>query len=129
MRLTSVLYWETEGKCSNEGIVRYESELKFPWSGQLRARPLLLPLGRAADFQHGQWVVKPEFMGDRQNRHKHLAVIHVDCIARGALLSPVYGSGYLPDTFHFSASLDAFHTYFINNYADHHMHKFVPKFN
>ena len=74
-------------------------------------------------------MVEPKFVGDCHNCGKDLTVIHVDSIAHGALLSPVYGSGYLPDNFHFSASLDAFHTYFVNNYADHHMHEFVLKFN
>ena len=88
-----------------------------------------VPVGDSVHEETGQWVVAPESVGKHCNRHKHLTVIHVDCIARGALLSPVYGSGYLPDNFHFSISLDAFHTYFVNNYADHHMHEFVPKFN
>ena len=28
-------------------------------------------------------------VGTGQNRHKNLSVVHVDCIVRGALLSPV----------------------------------------
>lgn len=86
-----------------------------------------IPVGESVHDETGQWVVKPEFIGTGQNRREHLAVVHVDCIARGALLSPVYGSGYIPDDLHFSASLDAFRTYFVNNFADHHMHEFVPK--
>lgn len=87
-----------------------------------------VPVGESVHDETGQWVVKPEFIGTGHNRCENLAVVHVDCIARGALLSPVYGSGYIPDDLHFSASLDAFRTYFVNNFADHHMHEFVPNF-
>lgn len=87
-----------------------------------------VPIGESVHDETGQWVVEPEFIGDGRNRRPNLAVIHVDCIARGALLSPVFGAGFLPDTFQFSASLDAFRSYFVNNYADHHMNEFVPKF-
>ena len=41
--------------------------------------------------------------------------------------SPVFGDGYLPDDFHFSHALDAFHSIFVNSYADHHTHEFIPK--
>ena len=86
-------------------------------------------VGDSVHEETGQWVVEPKFLGDHHNHCKYLAVIHVDCITCGALLSPIYGSGHLPDNFHFSTSLDALHTYFVNNYANHHMHEFVPKFN
>lgn len=86
-------------------------------------------VGDSVHEETGQWVVEPKFLGDHHNHCKYLAAIHVDCITCGALLSPIYGSGYLPDNFHFSTSLDALHTYFVNNYANHHMHEFVPKFN
>ncbi|KAJ7744723.1 hypothetical protein B0H14DRAFT_2406828, partial [Mycena olivaceomarginata] len=38
---------------------------------------------------------------------------------------PVYGTTALPENFHFSDSLDAFDRYFVNPYADHHMHEFL----
>ena len=87
-----------------------------------------IPVGKLVHDETGQWVVKPEFIGTGQNRRVNLAVVHVDCIARGTLLSPVFGSGYIPDDLHFCASLDAFHTFFVNNFADHHMHEFIPNF-
>lgn len=87
-----------------------------------------IPVGNSVHDETGQWVVKPEFMGTGHHRRANLAVVHVDCIARGAHLSPVYGSGFIPDDLHFSASLDAFRTYFVNNFADHHMHEFIPNF-
>lgn len=86
-----------------------------------------VPVGETVHSETGQWVVKPEYIGNGPNRQQNLAVIHIDSIARDALLSPVYGEGYLPDNFHFSHALDAFHTYFVNSYADHQMHEFIPK--
>ncbi|KAJ7871547.1 hypothetical protein B0H13DRAFT_2554444 [Mycena leptocephala] len=55
----------------------------------------------------------------------HLAVIHLDCIARGAHLLPVHGSAFLPHDFHFSYSLDAFRSFFVNRFVDHHTHEFL----
>ena len=86
-----------------------------------------VPVGETVHDETGQWVVKPEFVGNGPSCQQHLAVIHIDSIVRGALLSPVYGSGYLPDDFHFSFALDAFCSNFVNNHADHHMIEFIPK--
>ena len=87
-----------------------------------------IPVGELVHEETGQWVVEPEFIGNGCNQLPNLTVVHVDCIAHGTLLSPVYGTGFLPDTFHFSDSLDVFCSYFVDNHANHHMHKFVPKF-
>ncbi|KAJ7856063.1 hypothetical protein B0H14DRAFT_3085331 [Mycena olivaceomarginata] len=54
-----------------------------------------------------------------------VAIVPMDSIARGAHLIGVYGTAALPEDFHFSDSLDAFNTYFVNPYADHHMHEFL----
>jgi hypothetical protein len=54
-----------------------------------------------------------------------LEVINVDVIVRGCHLIRVYGTSALPEDFHFSSSLDAFNTYFVNQYADHHMEEFL----
>ena len=86
-----------------------------------------VPVGETVHDETGQWVVEPEYVGNGVNRQQNLAVIHIDSIARDSLLSPVYREGYLPDDFHFSHALDAFHTYFVNSYADHQMHEFIPK--
>ena len=75
----------------------------------------------------GQWVVEPEYVGNGPNQQQNLAVIHIDSIAHDSLLSLVYREGFLPDDFNFSHFLDAFHTYFVNSYADHQMHEFIPK--
>ena len=77
--------------------------------------------GDEPDEVTGMWVVKPECEGNIQM----LEVIHLDTIARGAHLLPMYGSGYLPKDFHYSVSLDVFKSYFVNHYIDHHAHKFL----
>lgn len=70
----------------------------------------------------GMWVVKPEFQA---NGCRARSIIHLNCVARAAHLLPAYGSTFLPEDFHFSDSLDAFSTYFVNPYVDHHSHEFL----
>ncbi|EIW82006.1 hypothetical protein CONPUDRAFT_54522 [Coniophora puteana RWD-64-598 SS2] len=67
------------------------------------------------------WVVRPEYLGNRPN----MAVIHLDSISRGAHLIPVYGTATLPEELQFHDSLDAFCTFYVNRWADHHMHSFM----
>jgi hypothetical protein len=80
------------------------------------------PVGNGPDEDTGMWVVRPEL---ERNGRKSLAVIHLDCIARGAHLLPVHGSAFLPHDFHFSYSLDAFRSFFVNRFVDHHTHEFL----
>ena len=81
----------------------------------------LVPVGDEPDDKTGMWVVWPEFEGNQRS----LAVIHLNCIARGAHLLPVFGSSFLPEDFHFSDSLHAFHGYFVSRHVDHHMYEFL----
>lgn len=66
------------------------------------------------------WIVQPDI--DHYGRPVE-TVVHVDCIVRGALLIPVYGSEFLPPHVNFSNSLGLFKAYFVNKYADHHAHE------
>lgn len=70
----------------------------------------------------GFWMVRPAY---ERNGRPSLAVIHIDSIIRGAHLAAVYGSGLVPDNIHFYHTLDRFRTFFVNNYADHHMNEFI----
>jgi hypothetical protein len=79
-------------------------------------------VGTEPDEDTGLWVVRPEF-GTRGR--SSLAVVHLECIARGALLSGVCGSSFLPEGLNFRDSLDLFQAYFVNRYADHHVHEFL----
>lgn len=82
---------------------------------------LVIPQGDNPDEVTGMWMVCPEYQGSIQT----LKVIHLDSIARGAHLLPVYGSGFLPEDFHYSFALDAFKFFFVNHYVNHHAHKFL----
>ena len=77
--------------------------------------------GDEPDEATGMWVVRPEYEG----RVRTLEVIHLNSIARGAHLLPVYGSGFLPEDFQYEVSLDVFSSYFVNHYIDHHAHEFL----
>ncbi|KAF7372792.1 hypothetical protein MSAN_00485000 [Mycena sanguinolenta] len=81
----------------------------------------LVPVGNAPDPDTGMWVVELE----RERGIPTVAIIPVGSIARAAHLIGVYGTRALPEDFHFSDSLNAFNTYFLNRYADHHMHEFL----
>ena len=65
------------------------------------------------DTDTGMWLVEPTDEGH--------TIIHLDCIVRAAHLIPAYGDEFLPPRFHFSNSLDAFFSYYVNKYADHNM--------
>lgn len=82
-------------------------------------------VGSEPDEDTGLWVVQPEFEAARTRRRRSLAVIHLECIARGALLSGVCGSSFIPEGLDFRDSLDLFQAYFVNCYADHHVHEFL----
>ncbi|KAJ7484587.1 hypothetical protein FB451DRAFT_1337996 [Mycena latifolia] len=81
----------------------------------------LVPVGDAPDPDTGMWVVELE----QERGVPTMAIINIDAIARASHLIGVYGTSALPEDFHFSDSLDAFNTYFVNLYTDHHMHEFL----
>ncbi len=69
------------------------------------------------DEDTGMWIVVPTL--DRRRKEVR-AVVHLDCIIRSAHLIGVSGKDYLPLHFHFSDSLDAFSSFYVNKFADHH---------
>ena len=81
-----------------------------------------VPIYDRPDETTGMWVVCPEFDADGTNS---LVVIHLDCIVCRVLLVGVCRDKFLPEGFHFSDSLDAFHAFYINKYADHHTNEFI----
>ncbi|KAF8816181.1 hypothetical protein BYT27DRAFT_7077700 [Phlegmacium glaucopus] len=77
--------------------------------------------GRSRDPVSGMWKVCPDI-----RQHERLcSVIHLDTFLRGAHLLPVFGNQFLPVNFHYTHSLDAFSAYYVNQFADHHMHEVV----
>ena len=71
------------------------------------------------DEDTGMWIVKPASGSS--------GVVHIDAILRCAHLIPVFGSQYVDRQLKltYSDSLDAFRAYYVNKYADHHMHEIV----
>jgi len=76
-----------------------------------------LVVGDQPDDLTGLWVVEPDV--DESGR-RATSVIHLDSIVRAAHLLPVFGEGFIPVDFDFSYSLDAFQSFYVNKYADHH---------
>lgn len=69
----------------------------------------------------GMWVVKPAAVGGR----KVWGIVHLDSIIRSVHLLPVFRGITIPIDFHFSNSLDAFTSFYINKYADYHTHECI----
>ncbi|KAH6904046.1 hypothetical protein BKA70DRAFT_1373674 [Coprinopsis sp. MPI-PUGE-AT-0042] len=70
----------------------------------------------------GMWIVQPDFVRGRPS----LDVVHLDSIFRLVHLIGVSGNQYLPrQDFDFTQSLDAFRSFYVNKYADHHSHELV----
>jgi len=74
-------------------------------------------VGDSPDEVTGMWIVEPDYCEDGA---PFATVIHLDAIFRAAHLMPVYGDGFVPTHLAFTQSLDAFHTYYVNKYIDHH---------
>ncbi|THH16005.1 hypothetical protein EW146_g4567 [Bondarzewia mesenterica] len=70
--------------------------------------------------QTGIWLQKPDLDLDGQ---RVISVIHLDSVMRAAHLIGVYGAERLPYDFHFTYSLFAFNTYYVNKFADHNAHE------
>ena len=67
----------------------------------------------------GMWIVKP-VVGSA-------AIVHLDMILRCAHLIPVFGPTYIDRSLKltFNDSLDAYLSFYVNKYVDHHMHEIV----
>jgi hypothetical protein len=74
-------------------------------------------VGNAPDEDTGMWIVKRDFNGDGT---RAASVIHLDTIFRAAHLMPIYGDNPIPSHLSFTQSLDAFNSYYVNKYIDHH---------
>ena len=68
------------------------------------------------------YQVEPERIAGQ----KPVQVIHLETIARGCHLLPVFGNhGFLDEEFSFVDALDAFKRYYINKTIDHHVHRLL----
>jgi hypothetical protein len=82
-------------------------------------------MGQGLDAITGMWKIKPEVTVTGRRATRVQSIKHIDTIYRAAHLLPVFGDGPLPVDFHFSHSLDAFNSYYVNKYADHHANEIV----
>jgi len=74
-------------------------------------------LGNEPDEETGMWIVRN---GRRNGTLPNLTVIDIDCIFRAVHLIGVYGSIRIPRELQQHHSLDAFETFYVNKFADHH---------
>ncbi|KAG1856602.1 hypothetical protein C8R48DRAFT_749163 [Suillus tomentosus] len=74
-------------------------------------------IGDCPDEDTGMWMVRPGVLEDGS---PNLSVIHIDTVYRAAHLMPVYGPDFIPHTLKFYHSYDAFRSFYVNRYADHH---------
>ena len=72
-------------------------------------------MGQSVDLETGMWKV---CLNIQQGQHL-CSVIHLDSILCRAHL-PNFGCSLLPINFDYSYSLDAFVSYYMNHFADHH---------
>ena len=70
----------------------------------------------------GMWMVEPDY---NVTGSLAMSIIHLGAIERGAHLMGVAGKHCIPHNVVFHNSLDAFQSYYVNKYIDHHAHKLV----
>ena len=74
------------------------------------------------DKESGMWKLEREQDADGE---QPVQVIHLDTILRGAHLLPCYGQGFLPVDFKHTDALDAWDSYFVNKFIDHHAYELL----
>ena len=82
-----------------------------------------LTIGTTPCMDTGMWKVQPDF--DNTGNFA-MSIIHLDSMVRGAHLMGVAGTGNrIPNHLTFDCSLDAFQTFYVNKYIDHHAHEYA----
>lgn len=74
------------------------------------------------DQDTGMWKLQPEPFVDGK---LPVQVIHLDTILRGTHLLPCYGEGFLPVELKYTDALDAWDSYFVNQFIDQHTHELL----
>ncbi|KAH9900044.1 hypothetical protein C8Q73DRAFT_743854 [Cubamyces lactineus] len=99
------------------GIARVRAFLSFTYNFVLYQCALVEwfeLVGDEPDPVTGMWIVEPD-----------IEDVSVDSIVRSCHLMGVYGHTRIPNDFHFSNTLDAFHRYYVNPYADYHINELL----
>ena len=102
-------------------VARIRQFFSFKFAGVTYPCALVQWYSRVAeepDEDTGMWIVEPDFNPDGS---RFMAVIHLDSIVRAAHLLGVCEEGESVHTdLNCDNSLDSFHFFFVNKYADHH---------
>jgi hypothetical protein len=107
---------DTKPGMSGMNIVRIKLFFAFEYDGEQYPCALVEWFDRIGkDPVTGMWMVRPSSTRGRKDK----SVVHLDSLLRGAHLIPAYGKQKLPLDFHYSFSLDAFESYYVNKYIDH----------
>jgi hypothetical protein len=100
-------------------IARVLLLFSFEFSGNTYSCALIYHYQRINDDRDnltGMWIVEP--------RRRELSVICVDTILRGAHLLPVFtNSIFIPRSLNYTQTLDAFISFYVNRFVDHHAHE------
>lgn len=78
--------------------------------------------GEEPDDVTRMWIVEPEIRNGRTT----FGIVPINSIVRGCHLIGVYEEDALPLNFHFSYTLDAFRSYYVNHYIDYHSYEIIP---
>jgi hypothetical protein len=71
-----------------------------------------------ADPDTGMWTVQPEFV---RRGVRHMGVVHIDSIARGAHLLPRFPSDApVYREVNYMNALDIYRSFYVNKFVDHH---------
>ena len=79
-------------------------------------------VGDEADEDTGMWVVEPDL---DETGSPLVAIIHLDTVLRAAHLMGVCGEAFIPKTITSANSLDAFYSFYVNKFIDHHTFEIV----
>ncbi|KAJ3793943.1 hypothetical protein GGU11DRAFT_847438 [Lentinula aff. detonsa] len=123
-RRDCVLATIDEDKPGFQGLSAARALLLFSFRHEKKVYPCALlhwfnMYGQRRDSKTGLWRVRPAFH-DQAQQNPCLAVVHLDTLARGVHLIPVYGSQRLPVELKYYQSLDVFKLFYVNKYADYH---------
>lgn len=101
-------------------VARVRQFFSFQSGGVFYPCALVRWFRRTADIpdeETGMWTIEPEFNADGS---PFFDIIHLDTIVRAAHLLAVYGDDRVPRDLIFHQTLSAFHSFYVNKFADHH---------
>ncbi|KAI0309694.1 hypothetical protein OF83DRAFT_1088887 [Amylostereum chailletii] len=110
---------EGQGPGDQPEVARVKMLFSFKYSGQTFPCALIQWFSRTdavPDADTGMWIFRPDTL---RNGKPDLQVIHLDSIHRSAHLLPIFGHTMVNPDMHFSDSLNWFHLFYLNKWADH----------